>query len=70
MTDRYQALTVVLEEDTRDDDALLIMNAIRMIRGVLTVTGNVVDIDAYTARTRASNEVREKLFQVIKEVNV
>jgi hypothetical protein len=44
MTDRYNALTVVLEHDIRDDDAEAVANAIRQLRRVLSVSGNVADM--------------------------
>ena len=40
MTDRLNALTVSLDRDIRDDDAEVIINAIKAIRGVNGVTGN------------------------------
>lgn len=65
MTDRLHSLTVVLERDIRDDDAEPILAAIRMIRGVQSVTGQVADIDSHIAESRARRELGEKLFQVI-----
>ena len=44
MTDRYNALTVVMEKDMRDDDAEALIAAIRQLRGVLSVSGNVADL--------------------------
>jgi hypothetical protein len=67
MTDRYNALTVVLERDIRDDDAEQILAAIRCLRGVLSVTGNVVDIADHVARERAVSEIGEKLWRVLHE---
>lgn len=43
MTDRFNALTVVLEKDIREDDAQALLSAIGQLRGVLTVSGNVAD---------------------------
>lgn len=43
MTDRYHALTVVLDTDIRSDDAAQIIDAIRQVRGVLTVDPIVAD---------------------------
>ena len=66
MTDRYNALTVVLEDDIRDDDAKALLTAIRMLRGVLTVTPHVADHTKFVAETRAKDDLREKLFALIK----
>ena len=43
MTDRYSTLTVILEEPMRDDDAQVLMDAIRLMKGVLAVDGNIQD---------------------------
>jgi hypothetical protein len=68
MTDRYNALTVALDRDIRDDDAEVIINAIKAIRGVSDVTGNIVDIDSYVATSRISTLVGKKLHETMKEI--
>lgn len=65
MTDRYNTLTVVLERDTRDDDAEALLNAIRMMKGVLTVEGNVSDVSAFAAEERAKRHWQEKIAEVL-----
>ena len=65
MTDRYNTLTVVLEKDMRDDDAEALLAAIRQLRGVLGVSGNVADASAYMAEERAKRELGDKLWQVL-----
>lgn len=65
MTDRYFTLTVVLEENIRDDDAQPLMDAIQHLRGVLSVTGNVSDHALHTAQQRAKHEFRRKLFAAL-----
>ena len=65
MTDRYNALTVVLEKDIRKDDAEALLRAIRQLRGVLDVTGHVADTDSYTAQERVRRELGEKLWNVL-----
>ncbi len=69
MTDRYNALIVALDRDIRDDDAEFIINAIKAIRGVADVTGNVVDPDSWTAKIRMADKVRAKLYEAMKEIN-
>ena len=53
MTDRYHSLTVVLEKDIREDDAKPILEAIRMIKGVLTVQGDISNPSSLMAEERA-----------------
>lgn len=66
MADRFHRLTVVLEDDIRSDDAEALLAAIRQLRGVLTVRGNVPNPDFFTAETRAKREIGEKLWEVLK----
>lgn len=65
MTDRYYALTVILEKDIREDDAEPILNAIRMIKGVQDVKGNVSDVSTYIAQEKARRHFGEKLWHVL-----
>lgn len=65
MTDRYNALTVVLDQDIRDDDAEKLMQAILQLRGVISVDGNVVNIGDYTAFQRARSDLAQKLWEVL-----
>lgn len=66
MTDRYNALLVVLEQDIRDDDAEATIAAIRQIKGVLDVTPNVVDSGDYiVAEMRVRHELGQRLWQVL-----
>lgn len=66
MSDRINALTVVLERDFRDDDCESILNAIRSIKGVASVEPNIVDSSDYVALQRARFELREKLWGVLE----
>ena len=65
MTDRYYALTVILEKDIRDDDAEPIINAIKMIRGVQNVEGLISDPTTWMAEERARMELGKKLMEVV-----
>jgi hypothetical protein len=65
MTDRYNAIVVVLENDIRDDDAEPILDAIRMIKGVIRVTPNVSDIDNHIAYQKAEYHLRGRLWDAL-----
>ena len=65
MTDMYNALIVSLEKPIRSDDAECIFEAIKMIRGVLSVKGNVADINSYVAHDTARRELGQKLWHVL-----
>lgn len=65
MTDRYNALTVVLEKNMRSDDAQQLIEAILLLRGVLSVVPNVADLNSAVADRRARSELLEKLIQML-----
>lgn len=65
MTDRFHALTVILEEPIRSDDAQAIIDAIKQIRGVLDVQPEVTDPSHYYAVTKAKNEIARRLFDAL-----
>ncbi len=67
MTDRYNALTVVLDRNIREDDAEQLINAIRMLRGVLSVDPHVSDLNDHVAAMRVKRDLTEKLFNVMKD---
>lgn len=64
MTDRYHSIAVVLKKDVREDDAEFILNAIRMIKGVLSVKPHVSDHVAHMAEERAKKELEAKIWEV------
>jgi hypothetical protein len=70
MTNRLNALVVVLERDLReDDDAEALVAAIRQLRGVLDVTPHVATIDSLVAERRARIEVQARVYAALRELN-
>lgn len=67
MTDRLSGFVVVLEEDTRDDDAQATLDAIRQIRGVLSVEPHVSDIGAIIALSRTKHEILNGLIAIVRD---
>lgn len=67
MTDRIHALTVVLDDDYRTDDVEPIVEAIKMLRGVLTVEEHVANMNDYSARSRVRAKLEERLWKVLRE---
>jgi hypothetical protein len=67
MTDRFHSLVVVLEKDIREDDAQAIINAIQMVKGVLTVEGLVADPTSLMAYARARSDLQHKLFSTLHD---
>lgn len=66
MTDRIHSLTVVLEENLRDDDVADLVNAIYQLRHVLTIALNVADATSFMAEERARRELISKLWKVLE----
>lgn len=67
MTDRIYALTVLLEEPIRDDDIVTLVQAIKLMRGVLEVTTHVANVELLWARTSAGQEVIELLLKQLHD---
>lgn len=65
MTDRINYLTVALDHDIRDDDIQPLIQAIKLLRGVLTVESNVADPSDWLAEERARREIGQKLLDVV-----
>lgn len=66
MTDRYNSVLVVFDRDIRTDDAESLLNAIRMIKGVIDVKPNVANISDCIAETRVKDELLSKIYEVLK----
>jgi len=67
MTDRIHAITVVLDEDMREDDVESLCSAIRHLRHVIAVEKRVSDPESYMAITRARHELKMKLLNIFKD---
>lgn len=67
MTDRYNALTVILDHDIRDDDAQPLIEAIKQLRGVLKVKPHIAGFEESIAYARVRQELTEKLWNALKE---
>ncbi|KKN39772.1 hypothetical protein LCGC14_0740120 [marine sediment metagenome] len=67
MTDRIKGVYVALDKDYRVDDAEAILDAIKMVKGVLDVTGDIVDFDDWNNRARIRIELSGKLWEVLHD---
>ena len=70
MSDRFYALTVVLDKDTRDDDAEPLIAAIRQLRQVVDVKAHVSNVQSYTAYARARFDVEARLLAALRKEDV
>lgn len=66
MTDRVKALTVVLDNDYREDDVQEIANAIGMLKGVVAVSLLKTDPTDYANRARIRAELTGKLLDLLR----
>ena len=67
MTDRIKGIYVALDQDYRVDDAEAILDAIKMIKGVLAVTHDISDFEDWNHRTRIRNELSAKLWEALHD---
>ncbi len=65
MSDRYIALTVLLEKPVKDEDAQGIINAIECLRGVMKVTPVVQEPQTAWAQESARRELGEQLMRIV-----
>lgn len=65
MTDRINSFIVVLAKDVREDDVVEITNALRMIKGVLSVAPQVSTLSDHISQERVRYELSKKLRFVL-----
>jgi hypothetical protein len=68
MTDRIHAFTVVLDKDIREDDVQPILDAIKCIKCVASVTPIVANFEDHMARERVRQEWAMKFLEFYKEL--
>lgn len=69
MTDRLKGVIVTFDEDIREDDAEAIINAIRMIKCVASVTPSIRNSDDIMNRMKVKDEFTKDLYDLIKKWN-
>jgi hypothetical protein len=62
MTDRHAGYVVTLEANIREDDATAIMDALKMVRGVLDVRPVAGDVMLTVAEARARRDMQDKFY--------
>jgi len=67
MTDQYNALVVVLKQDTPDYDVKGLVDTIKQLQGVCSVKFNVVDINSHVAYTRARTYLLDRLLDIVSD---
>lgn len=67
MSDRINALTVILEKDIRDDDCEQLIAAISQLRGVLEVKARVANTQDVIAYNRARHVLQKRLWDALEK---
>ena len=65
MSDRINAFVVILNESVREDEVSAIITALKMVKGVYTVTPHVESIEDLMAEIKANNTAKSKLFDIV-----
>lgn len=65
MTDRVQGYVVILDENMREDDAEAVVQALRMVRGVLDVQPVPATIETHVAEERARLKLLQQLWDFL-----
>ena len=68
MTDRVKGLAVVLDRDYRDDDVQVIVDAIKMIKGVLNVNPSITTGEDWMNRSKITLDVQRRLVDLAKSL--
>ncbi|MEE9338446.1 MAG: hypothetical protein V3U87_10225 [Methylococcaceae bacterium] len=65
MTDRLNGVTITFDRDIREDDAERILDAFRMVKGVVHVEPNIVTHKDHFTEMKVKTDVRDKLYKFI-----
>jgi hypothetical protein len=69
MTDRHMGYVVTLDENIREDDSEHVLNALRMVRGVASVTPVTADYEAdVIAARRRDDQWHSELMDLIQRI--
>jgi hypothetical protein len=68
MSDRYHALTVILEQDANEEQMAVVSQAIHMIKGVQAVKPHVADATLITASMRARADIGMKIIDAVRNI--
>ena len=69
MTDRIRGVYVAFDTDFRSDDAQPIIDAIKMVRGVLSVEPHVTDARDYDARAKIHRHFQTEIIEALRRLN-
>jgi len=65
MTQRLKGVTVTFNQDIREDDAECIINAIKMVKGVIHVAPVETNVDDYMNRMKVQTELEKVIWNAL-----
>lgn len=68
MTESVHSFQVVLRRDIREDDVEPLLNAIRLLTGVLEVTPIKSSWDSTMAEERARDEMASRIYELLRDI--
>ena len=67
MTDRIKGVLITFEKDIREDDTQPIIEALKMIKGVLTVKPYITGMEDYMLYQKGHMDARMEMFDYLKK---
>lgn len=68
MTERHAGYVVTLTEDLDEEAAQQVLDALRMIKGVLSVEPIDASFDVHIGTERARSEIRGRLLDLVRDL--
>lgn len=68
MTDRYNAITIILDKDIREDDAAGLLQLLKWLKHVSDVVPHVHDLEDVIAESRVRSEMKTKIYDALKDL--
>ena len=65
MTDRIKGLTVLLKDNYREDDVEILMQAIRLMKGVIGVNKHIAKSEDYIIRQQVKCDLLQKIAELL-----
>lgn len=65
MSVSYHSLTVIFKDEIREEKVEHIVNAIKMIKGVMDVVPEVANRDLFIAKKTAKFELLQKIYELL-----
>jgi len=68
MSERHAGYVVTLTEDLDEEAAQQVLDALRMIKGVLSAEPITANVDVHIGTERARSEIRGRLLDLVRDL--